>query len=204
MLMNRTRCPWCGKKIDKVKDTINLGDVFENPSVPQMLRKANCGHCGRKYGQVPVFRYELKIIFIVILIAILAFVFQSGILLVLAFIPFFGAVFTPYSKLDNKGKTCDTNTDLLCKIKVIDKYNNIKRDEVYFLNDCFDNFEPFVLESPIYIRYVSKKSYIVLGEFLYMHEKNYGFIEKDSCDLYDTEMNLTAKIKFITDFDGTS
>ena len=86
---------------------------------------------------------------------------------------------------------------MLCEIKVIEKHGEIKRDELYFLNDCFDNFEPFVLASPIYFYRVLKKNDAVLGEFLYMHEKNYGFIEKDSCELYDTEMNLIAKIKFV-------
>lgn len=197
--MNRTRCPWCGKKIDKVRDTVNWADRFETHSVPRMLRIANCGHCRHKYGQVPVFRHELKIICIVVLVAILALFLRSGMLLVLAFTPLlFGLIFTPYSKLDDKGNVCEINTDLLCEFMIVQQYSKINFDELYFLNDSFDNFEPFVLASPIYIYRVSKKNKAVLGEFLYMHQKNYGFIQKDICDLYDTEMNLIAKIKFIT------
>ena len=159
--MNRTRCPWCGKKIDKNKDTILWRDVIASPSVPQMLRKANCGHCLHKYGQVPIFQHVLRIILTVILAVILAFVLQSGILFVLAFIPFFWLAFTPYSKLDNNGKICEVNTDLLCKIMIIEKYNKINRYELYFFNDCFDDFDPFVLASPIHIYHTSKKSNIV-------------------------------------------
>ena len=202
--MNRKRCPWCGKRIDKNKDTILWRDVIASPSVPRMLRKANCGHCGRKYGQVPVFQHVLRIVFIVIFALVLAFALQSGILFVLAFTTFFWLAFTPYSKLDDQGKTCEANTDLMCKMMIIEKYNKINRYELYFLNDCFDDFDPFILASPIHIYDASKKSNIVLGEFLYMHQKNHDYIQKDSCELYDTEMNLIAKIKFITDVDTVS
>ena len=199
--MNRKRCPWCGKRIDKKKDSILWRDVIASPSVPQMLRKANCGYCGHKYGQVPVFQHLLRIVLIAILIVVFALTFQSVILFVFAFTPFFGLVFTPYSKLDDTGKICEVNSDLLCKMMIIEKYNKIKHDELYFLNNCFDDFDPFVPVSPIHIYYVSKKGNIVSGEFLYIHEKNYDFIKEDSCDLYDTEMNLIAKIKFLTEFD---
>lgn len=202
--MNRKRCPWCGKIIDKKKDTISWDDVF-SPSVPRMLRQANCGHCRHKYGQVPLFPYVLKIVVTVILLLVVAFVFQQfGFLFVLAFMPMLLYSLIPYSKLDDRGKPCETNTDLLCEIVIIDKYDKIKRDELYFLDDRFDDSEPFVLASPIRIYHIPKKGDTVLGEFLYMNEENYNYINKDSCGFYDTEMNLVAKIKFITDGDTIS
>lgn len=194
--MNRKRCPWCGKTIDKKKDTISWNDVWESPSVPRWLRKANCGHCRHKYGQVPLFPYVLIIDITVVLILVLAFVLQSGFLFVVAFLPVLLNVLMPYSKLDDKGKLCEINTDLLCEIVIIEKYGKLELDELYFLEDCFDNFEPFFLASPIQIHRISKKDKTVFGEFLYMHEKNYDYIKKDRCQLYDTEMNLIAKIKF--------
>lgn len=197
--MNRKRCPWCGKIIDKEKDSASWNDVISSPSVPRMLRLANCSHCGHKYGQALLLPYVLKIIFAVLLVVILSFVFESGFLFVVAFAPVFLTTLMPYSKLDDKGKLCQTNQDLLYEIVVVEKYGNIKRDELYFLNDCFDDFKPFVLESPIQIYHISKKSNIISGEFLYNHEKNYDYIKKGCCNLYDTEMNLIAKIKFITD-----
>ncbi len=194
--MNRKRCPWCGKIIDKKKDTKSWNDVVGSPSVPRMLRQANCGHCRNKYGQVPVLSYMLKISLIVILLLILAFIFQSGFLLVVAFVPIFFTVLIPYSKLDDKGKPLETNTDAVCEFAIIEKYDKINRDELYFLDACFDNFEPFSIAAPIQVLRVSKKDDMITGEFLYMHEQNYDHIKKDSCQLYDTEMNLIAKIKF--------
>ena len=197
--MNRTRCPWCGKRIDKKKDTTKWNDVVASPSVPQMLRVANCGHCRHKYGQARVGRYALMMVLILVLTVVLAFVLQSGWLLLLAIPICFLNMLIPYSKLDNKGKVCETNSDLLCEMVIMEQYGKIKRDELYFLNNCFDNFEPFVLAAPIHISDLSKSEKVIAGEFLYMHEKNYVFIEKDSCELYDTEMNLIAKVKFVTD-----
>ena len=166
-----------------------------------MLRNANCDHCGNKYGQVPIFTYLLVIGFIVLLTVVLAFVFQSVLLILLAFIPCLLFHFMPYSKLDDEGKVCDENTDLLCQIAIVGKFDKIKHNEIYFLNKCFDDFKPFTIASPIHIYCISKKDDMLLGEFLYMHEKNFDYMKKDSCDLYDTEMNLVAKIKFITDTD---
>ena len=118
-----------------------------------------------------------------------------------AFFTAFLYVLMPYSKLDDGGKLREINTDLLCEFIIIDKYDKLKPDELYFLEDCFDDFEPFFLASPIQIHCVSKKDDTVSGEFLYMHERNYDYIKKDSCQLYDTKMKLIAKIKFITDVD---
>ncbi|MBR4016259.1 MAG: hypothetical protein IKK11_00390 [Oscillospiraceae bacterium] len=199
--MNRKRCPWCGKIIDKKKDSTSWSDVVGSPSIPRMLRQANCSHCRNKYGQVPVLSYMLTIDVIVILLLILAFVFQSGFLFVIAFVPILFSVLMPYSKLDSKGKPTETNTDLLCEFIIIDYYGKFKPYELYFLEDCFDDFEPFFLTSPIQIHHISKKDNTVLGEFLYMHKRNYDYIKKDNCQLYDTEMNLIAKIKFIADAD---
>lgn len=196
--MNRTRCPWCGKRIDKKKDTIKWSDAVASPSVPQMLRIANCGHCQHKYGQVVVFSYAWKLALAIILTVLLAFVLQSGLLLLLVIPLCFLNMLMPYSKLDDEGKVCETSTDLLCEMMIMEQYGKIKRDELYFLDDCFDNFEPFILASPIHI-YSALKTNVILGEFLYMHEKNYNFIEKDSCVLYDSEMNPIAKIKFVID-----
>lgn len=170
-----------------------------SPSVPRMLRQANCEHCRNKYGQVPVFSYNLKIDLIVIVLLVVAFVLQSGIPFVLAFVPILFNVMTPYSKLDDRGKLREINTDLLCEFVIIDTYDKIKRDELYFLDNRFDKLEIFSLASPIQVHYISKKDDAVSGEFLYMHEKNYNYMRKESCELYNTDMELVARIKFVTD-----
>lgn len=194
--MNRTRCPWCGQKINKQKDKMLFKDMF-SPTVPQFLHLANCSHCGHKYGQVPRIQYDVRILIAIVLLVILAFILQSAVIFIVAFIPAVLFAFMPFSKLDDDGKVCEINTDLLCKIEIIEKYSNIKCDDIYFLNDNFDSAELFTVASPIEIYKISKKDNTLFGEFLYMSEKNYDYIKEESCQLYDTQMRLAAKIKFI-------
>ena len=200
--MNKKRCPWCGKIIDKSKDKDK--DFWENRGPGySFLNRANCSHCGRKYGQFPMYPHLLKMNILLVIFAVLTFALQSVILSVLlilsVFLDAFLHVTMPYSKLDDKGKPSEETTELDCDIEILEKYGELKRYELYFLNNDFDAFEPFVLASPIHIYSVNKKSNVALGEFLYMNEKNYDYIQKDSCELYDTEMNLIAKIKFVTE-----
>lgn len=198
--MNRKRCPWCGKIIDKSKDK-RLWKERYTSSVPRYLHMSNCSHCRHKYGQVPMYPHLLTMHILVAVLAVLTFALQSVILLVLLILALaldlFLHVTMPYSKLDEKGKPPEENTELDCEIEILERYGELKRYELYFLNNDFDAFEPLVLASPIHIYSVKKKSNIVFGEFLYMNEKNYDHIEKDSCELYDTQMNLIAKIKFV-------
>lgn len=129
-------------------------------------------HCHNKYGQVPVLSYMAKIDSNRYFASfVLAVVFQSVFLFVIAFLPIFFTVLMPYCKLDDRGKLREINTDLLCEFIIIDKCGKLKPNELYFLEDDFDDFEPFFLASPIQIHRISKKDNTVYGEFLYMHEK---------------------------------
>ncbi len=196
--MNRTRCPWCGKIIDRQKDTVTWHDVF-GPSVPRRLHQANCAHCRHKYGQVPLFPYVMWIGIAVLSLLVLAFVFQSGWLFVVAFTPCLLFALMPYSPLDDKGVPREGNPNRLCDIEIIEACRKIRRDELYFLDDGFDSFAPFTAVSPIHIYRVSPKDGTAAGEFLYVHEKNYAYIDKDRCALYDTHMHWVATIRFVTD-----
>lgn len=198
--MNRNRCPWCGKRIDKNKDKKYWQDVFPGRS---MLHTANCAHCGHKYGQFPIYPYLLICDLLVVVIIVLLFIFQSYFLLFVSLLALLSDLFMhlrmPYSKLDDKGTPCEDNSDLHCKMVIVEKYGEIKHHELYFLDNRFDDFEPFILASPIYIYHVSRKSSAVFGEFLYMNEKNRNYIRQESCELYNTEMNPVAKVKFIAE-----
>lgn len=195
--MNRKRCPWCGKRIDKTKDKM----LWKDSSLGHfsMLHISNCAHCRHKYGQLPYCPYALKITLGILAVIVLGFVFQSMFLILGVPILCLLYLFIPYFKLDDKGKPCEENAELSCEMRMLEKYGEIKRDDLYFLTDSFDDFDPFAVASPIHMYYVSKKSDTLLGEFLYMHEQNYDFISQESCALYDTEMNMVAKIKFVTD-----
>ena len=137
-----------------------------------------------------------------VLLLVLMFAFQSavlfGITIPVVILDLFLHLSMAYTKLNDSGTPIEENSDLYCKMEILEKYGKIKRYELYFLNDGIDDSEPFVLASPIQVYSASQKRNIMLGEFSYIHEKNYDYMAKDCCELYDTQMNLIAKVKFIT------
>ena len=203
--MNRKRCPWCGKITDKSKDKYFSWNDFPFSHRIMKLYTGKCSHCKNKYGQYPT-SHNLIVVVIAVLLFTLAIAFQSVFFLTVAVFALIWSIvtyiFIPYSKLNDKGSPCEENIDLLCRFEIIEQYGKIKKYELYYLNDCFDDFQPFVLPSPINVYYAPRKNRVILGEFLYIHEKNYDYMNKDSCELFDTDMNLVARIKFNT-MDGS-
>ena len=106
------------------------------------------------------------------------------------------SLLAPYKKLDEDCKVPEYNSDLDCEFTIIEKYSNIRYDEIYFLDNRFDELEPFSAVSPVSENKISKKDNTVRSSFLYIHSQNYEYLDKDICELYDTDMNLVAKIKF--------
>ena len=194
--MNRKRCPWCGKMIDRKKDTQSLNDLVGSPSVPRMLRQAKCGHCHHTYGQVPPRSFDVKIGLAVMLLLAAAFIFRSGVLFVLAFAPVFLFALTPYVKLEDTGRPRGEDAGLRCAFTVTEQYERLKPGGLYFLENSFDDFPPFSLVPPIRIRHVSRRDNTVYGEFLYRHVSLDSYCQKDSCPLYDTDGNPAARITF--------
>ena len=195
--MNRKRCPWCGKTTDRAKDKIAWREVSTS-AVPRFLNRGNCSHCNHKYGQVPLFSHILMISLVIVLCFALAFIFKSVFFIFLSLIGIPFVMLTPYSRLDDKGRPYKENADLLCKFEIVEKHGRIKRYELYFLDNSVENAEPFALASPINVYYTQRGGNTVLGEFSYIHEKNYKYMKKYVCNLYDTNMELVAKIRFIT------
>lgn len=202
--MNRKRCPWCGKRIDKAKDRGFCRNTSLNTPVRRMLYVAKCSHCGYLYGQVPAFPYGVVIGGIFLLGLVLSLVFRSGVLLFVAVLSLLLFRLTPYSRLNNEGKACKKEPDLLCEFTVIEKYGRIRRGGLYFLDDRFDRSGPFSLASPVQVRSAPGKSGTVRGRFLYRQEKNRDAMKTDGCVLYDSGMNRVARIKFVTDKDTDS
>lgn len=196
------RCPWCGKTINKRRDKSDF-------TVKNSYRIANCSHCFKKYGQVPTFPHMFINIFI-FLAGILPCGFISDklfgnpiVLVVVEFAVFLylSHKFTPYAKLDDRQRQVDINNDMLCCALIIEVYEKLRCNEIYFLSDDFDSFETYTLASPIHVYHINKKEKYLTGEFLYMHEKNYEYIDKDVCELYDSNMKLVAKVKITTDIE---
>lgn len=193
--MNRTRCPWCGKIIDKKLGKAEWKDRLANPSVSRIFHMAKCSHCGNKYGQASFSPYMLTIWLLGVALFILGLVLQFFPLLFAPILVVLLGQFAPYSKLDEDCCAVEKREELMCDLEIVERYGKITPYEIYFLEDNFDSFEPFILASPIQIDRVLKKKGVASGSFLYMSEKNYNYINSDICNLYNTDMVLVAKVK---------
>ncbi len=193
--MNTTRCPWCGKIIDKEKDKTEWKDRLANRSVSRQFHLAKCSHCGHKYGQAFTSPYMLTIWLSGSALFILGLVLQFIPLLFAPILVIVLGQFAPYSKLDEDCSTVEKREELMCDLEIVERCGKITPYEIYFLEDNFDSFEPFILASPIQIDRVSKKKGVASGSFLYMNEKNYNYIDSDICNLYNTDMVLVANVK---------
>ena len=204
-MKHTNRCPWCGKIMNRHKDERKPLDKLDS-SVPSRLRLARCGHCGHKYGQIPTFPYVIfnGIIAFLILVVSFSVIYELGISVWFALLPmivvyYLFRTFTPYSKLDDRKKEVEVNPDLVCDVYFIETYDKIQCNRLYFFENDFDCFEPYMVASPIRFYNVKKNNNYAWCELLYMHEKNYKYIGKESCDLYDSNMKLVAKVKIILD-----
>ena len=195
--MNRTRCPWCGKIIDKYKDKAEWKDRIDNPSVSRRFVLARCSHCRHKYGQVFFSPYVLTLYALGIVALFFGLVLKFVPLLFVPVVCLFLSHLAPYSKLNEDCTATEEREELIYDIAIIESYGKIKPYEIYFLEDNFDSFEPFIPASPVQINRVSNKKGKACGSFLYMNENNCIFTERDECNLYDTDMVLAAKIKFL-------
>ena len=194
------RCPWCGKIMNKKLDDRDF-------TVRHSFGTANCHHCYKKYGQVPTFPHML-INIVIFLAGILPCGFISDklfgnpiVLVVVEFAVFLYLChkFTPYARFNDRKREVEVNPDLVCDVYFLETYDKIQCNRLYFFENDFDCFEPFMVASPICFYNVEKKKNYAWCELLYMHEKNYKYIGKESCDLYDSNMKLVAKVKIILD-----
>mgnify|MGYP004522006235 FL=1 len=65
---------------------------------------------------------------------------------------------------------------------------HIRKNQVYFLTDRFDNYSAFSAVSPICIETFDKKSGKVIWHFLYGHNDNTKYADKDELEIYGSDM----------------
>lgn len=71
----------------------------------------------------------------------------------------------------------------------------IKKKQIYFLTDRFDDCAAFSVASPICIESFNKKNGEVLWHFLYEHPDNMGYADKDEFEIYGSDMKLIGIFK---------
>lgn len=64
----------------------------------------------------------------------------------------------------------------------------VKKKQMYFLTDRFDDCAAFSAVSPICIESFNKKSREVLWHFLYEHPDNMKYADRDEFEIYGSDM----------------
>lgn len=193
--MKRKRCPHCGRMIDKKADRINSKGAFKS-SVLHSQKVARCSHCNNTYGVGASSPYIITRIWLSVVLFIIGKILNMSYLRVISVFSVFYTIFTPYARLDSNGKLQDVDPALICDFEITEEYVRLRKKQMYFLTNDFDGYTSFQVVSPIKVVRVRKRSNMVSAIFLYNHDQNYEYTDKDAVKLYDSDMNLVAKIKF--------
>lgn len=191
--MKQKRCPWCGKKIDVFLDIKRV----QKKHTPMYLTYAQCGFCNNYYGQSVnsmLIKRSLLIACLLLLIALVSKLYH--ILFFLILLPFI-AMMSPLQKMDKCEKLVISEHTFKVAVIVLETNKQISINEFYFLNNNFDDLDSFVTVSPIYVYRFDNKNNRMLGYFLYDHQDNAEYIDREICNIYDSNGDLIAKVKLV-------
>lgn len=189
--MNRSRCPWCGKKLDRCSDHKNIKKAM----TPSALTYARCSHCRHYYGQWG--RSKLMMICLggMILPIIIGLILRFPYMMFLSLIFVFPPLFAPYDKMDENEMPVKTEDHLKLQLTLQKVCGAVPIHEIYFLTDSFDDSECFSAVSPIYLTSYHRKTGMISGHFLYEHPQNAEYIARSECKLYNSDMVLVAEFR---------
>ena len=198
--MNRTRCPWCGKLIDKEADSAEYRKKYFYLHIKISFGRQYgiCSHCGKIYNDVP--RSAL--------ICLIAWFAYFGFLMILPIAMYSAIIVLPLlviiSSKPSHFKRIDDNLSgvvkheekLRAKANICKQYYDILPNEILLLSKDHDAHEPFSRVSPISVSKLDKKSGTLEGYWLYHHCDNAYFASLDQVRLYDDKGNVVADITF--------
>lgn len=189
------RCPWCGKIINYPRDHRRVNQK----KTPAYFRFAKCAHCDHYYGQAVYSSRVMKILlFSLIPVALFVFILELyPILLIYIVAGLVASYFLPYKRMNENEDTDMTEQGPLFQAEWAGEQKGIKPHRFYFLTDTFDESAAFHVVSPIYFDLVDRKKHEGSGYFLYEHPQNIKYMERDSVDLYDSNMKYVGKIAFL-------
>ena len=204
--MNRTRCPWCGKLVDKQADARKYAKEYVLTVIFRRGRIFNhhgvCSHCGNAYSNTSNKAISLCTYIASGVLISLAFPLESLILLIvgialLIFTLLFSLLTLRFRRVypDNLF-TVESDKRLRIKPRVIDQYYELRRGEILLLFKDHDAHEPFSRVSPISVSKLDEKAGTLEGYWLYDHCDNAYFASLDRVHLYDDDGNVVADVKF--------
>lgn len=119
---------------------------------------------------------------------IAAYLLQEGRILIIYLLLLIPSVFLiPIRKMNENEELVTDDCEKKYFSIYMGKYH-IRKNQVYFLTDRFDNYSAFSAVSPICIETFDKKSGKVIWHFLYGHNDNTKYADKDELEIYGSDM----------------
>lgn len=193
-MTNRTRCPWCGKKINYHSDSRRV----KQKVTPKFLYFAKCVHCNQYYGQAIYNSKFIRMMFYFAFPVLIAtFILQIAWPLILYLIIFVPCVLLmPFVQMDETEHQIEIKEGTKYKFSFTGKCK-IKQSELYFVSKDFDKNPAFSICSPMYIISFNSKSNVGTFRFLYEHPENEKLLNKNVFEVYDSNMNLIGNINLL-------
>ncbi len=198
--MNKTRCPWCGKLIDKATDSQKYQKkyFYKYMRISFGCHYGICHHCEKIYNNVP--KSALICSFILLGSFGIAMVFPPIFLLAILSIPILVLLSSRgchFKRIDDYNSGV-LKFDEVLKIKayILKSYYEIWETDILTLFSNFDEQDPFSCVSPISISKIDQKAKLIEGYWLYDHCDNAYFASLDCVHLYDDDGNIVADITF--------
>ena len=198
--MNKTRCPWCGKLIDKEADAEKYRKKYFYFYLKITFGRhyGICSHCGKIYNNVP--RSALISMLILLGLSAISAVFPILLYLALVLIPVLVLISsrnTHFKRIDdNNSGVVKYDEKLKFKALVLKRYYKIHNTVIYPLFSSHDEQDPFSSVSPIAVSSYDEKTGELVGYWLYEHYDNIYFSTLDCVHLYDDKGNVVADITF--------
>ena len=149
------RCPWCGKKIDCRYDSRRV----KQNKLPRFFLFARCSNCDKYYGQAVFTSVYMKIMFYLFVPSLIAaYLLQEGRILIIYLLLLIPSVFLiPIRKMNENEELVTDDCEKKYFSIYMGKYH-IRKNQIYFLTDRFDNYSAFSAVSPICIETFDKKT----------------------------------------------
>ncbi len=179
------RCPWCGKKIDCRYDSRRV----KQNKLPRFFLFARCINCDKYYGQAVFTSIYMKIMFYLFVPSLItAYLLQEGRILIIYLLLLIPTVFLiPIRKMNGNEELVPEDCEKKYFSLYMGKYP-IRKKQIYFLTDRFDDYSAFSAVSPVGIETFDKKSGKVIWHFLYEHNDNTKYADKDEFEIYGSDM----------------
>ena len=198
--MNKTRCPWCGKLIDKQADSSEYAKKHFRLYLKSSFGRhyGVCSYCQKTYNNIPKSAPICSIVMIGICALAMLFPFLLYVVFALA-VPavLISSMPAPLKRIDdNNSGVVKYDEALKFKARIIKQYYDMDSLEIFPIFSEYDKHEPFSVASPIFITSVQDNSDTIEGYWLYDHRDNAYFASRDCVHLYDDDGRVVADITF--------